>query len=140
MNKFYLFGLLTTVLYANNQEELIMDIEKSLIAVCCWSGTVYDHGNSDMETIIASMVQSGNTKSEIMNHFVNQYGERVLAIPVMSGFNILAWIAPILIGLIGILIWYLYLNSPSTIVKPIKNEYNDIPNIDQIEQELKEME
>ena len=32
------------------------------------------------------------------------------------------------------------LNSPSTIVKPIKNEYNDIPNIDQIEQELKEME
>lgn len=140
MNKFYLFGLLTTVLYANNQEELIMDIEKSLIAVCCWSGTVYDHGNSDMETIIASMVQSGNTKSEIMNHFVNQYGERVLAIPVMSGFNILAWIAPILIGLIGILIWYLYLNSPSTFVKPIKNEYNDISNIDQIEQELKEME
>tara|TARA_B100002052_G_scaffold277925_1_gene283796 strand:+ start:562 stop:984 length:423 start_codon:yes stop_codon:yes gene_type:complete len=140
MNKFYLFGLLTTVLYANNQEELIIDIEKSLIAVCCWSGTVYDHGNSDMETIIASMVQSGNTKSEIMNHFVNQYGERVLAIPVMSGFNMLAWIAPILIGLIGILIWYLYLNSPSTFVKPIKNEYNDISNIDQIEQELKEME
>ncbi|MEC7935661.1 MAG: cytochrome c-type biogenesis protein CcmH [Candidatus Neomarinimicrobiota bacterium] len=140
MNKFYLFSLLTTVLYANNQEELIMDIEKSLIAVCCWSGTVYDHGNSDMETIIASMVQSGNTKSEIMNHFVNQYGERVLAIPVMSGFNMLAWIAPILIGLIGILIWYLYLNSPSTFVKPIKNEYNDISNIDQIEQELKEME
>ena len=140
MNKFYLFSLLTTVLYANNQEELIMDIEKSLIAVCCWSGTVYDHGNSDMETVIASMVQSGNTKSEIMNHFLNQYGERVLAIPVMSGFNILAWIAPILIGLIGILIWYLYLNSPSTFVKPIKNEYNDISNIDQIEQELKEME
>ena len=140
MNKFYLFSLLTTVLYANNQEELIMDIEKSLIAVCCWSGTVYDHGNSDMETVIASMVQSGNTKSEIMNHFVNQYGERVLAIPVMSGFNMLAWIAPILIGLIGILIWYLYLNSPSTFVKPIKNEYNDISNIDQIEQELKEME
>ena len=140
MNKFYLFSLLTTVLYANNQEELIMDIEKSLIAVCCWSGTVYDHGNSDMETVIASMVQSGNTKLEIMNHFVNQYGERVLAIPVMSGFNILAWIAPILIGLIGIFIWYLYLNSSSTIVKPIKNEYNDISNIDQIEQELKEME
>ena len=140
MNKFYLFSLLTIVLYANNQEELIMDIEKSLIAVCCWSGTVYDHGNSDMETVIASMVQSGNTKSDIMNHFVNQYGERVLAIPVMSGFNMLAWIAPILIGLIGILIWYLYLNSPSTFVKPIKNEYNDISNIDQIEQELKEME
>lgn len=139
MKKFYLITLFTTFLYANNQEELIMDIENSLMAVCCWSGTVFDHGNSDMETTIATMVQSGNTKSQIMNHFVNQYGERVLAIPVMSGFNLLAWITPIIIGIIGIIIWYRYLNMSSNRI-PIKNEYDDIPNIDQIEQELKEIE
>ena len=139
MKKFYLITLFTTFLYANNQEELIMDIENSLMAVCCWSGTVFDHGNSDMETTIATMVQSGNTKSQIMEHFVNQYGERVLAIPVMSGFNLLAWITPIIIGIIGIIIWYRYLNMSSKRI-PIKNEYDDIPNIDQIEQELKEIE
>ena len=139
MKKFYLITLFTTFLYANNQEELIMDIENSLMAVCCWSGTVFDHGNSDMETTIATMVQSGNTKSQIMDHFVNQYGERVLAIPVMSGFNLLAWITPIIIGIIGIIIWYRYLNISSKRI-PIKNEYDDIPNIDQIEQELKEIE
>ncbi|MFL3027253.1 MAG: cytochrome c-type biogenesis protein CcmH [Candidatus Neomarinimicrobiota bacterium] len=139
MKKFYLITLFTTFLYANNQEELIMDIENSLMAVCCWSGTVFDHGNSDMETTIATMVQSGNTKSQIMDHFVNQYGERVLAIPVMSGFNLLAWITPIIIGIIGIIIWYRYLNMSSNRI-PIKNEYDDIPNIDQIEQELKEIE
>ena len=139
MKKFYLITLFTTFLYANNQEELIMDIENSLMAVCCWSGTVFDHGNSDMETTIATMVQSGNTKSQIMDHFVNQYGERVLAIPVMSGFNLLAWITPIIIGIIGIIIWYRYLNMSSKRL-PIKNEYDDIPNIDQIEQELKEIE
>ena len=103
MKKFYLITLFITFLYANNQEELIMDIENSLMAVCCWSGTVFDHGNSDMETTIATMVQSGNTKSQIMDHFVNQYGERVLAIPVMSGFNLLAWITPIIIGIICVL-------------------------------------
>lgn len=139
MKKFYLITLFTTFLYANNQEELIMDIENSLMAVCCWSGTVFDHGNSDMETTIATMVQSGNTKSQIIDHFVNQYGERVLAIPVMSGFNLLAWITPIIIGIIGIIIWYRYLNMSSNRI-PIKNEYDDIPNIDQIEQELKEIE
>ena len=139
MKKFYLITLFTTFLYANNQEELIMDLENSLMAVCCWSGTVFDHGNSDMETTIATMVQSGNTKSQIMDHFVNQYGERVLAIPVMSGFNLLAWITPIIIGIIGIIIWYRYLNMSSNRI-PIKNEYDDIPNIDQIEQELKEIE
>tara|TARA_B100001250_G_C19743618_1_gene764209 strand:- start:828 stop:1247 length:420 start_codon:yes stop_codon:yes gene_type:complete len=139
MKKFYLITLFITFLYANNQEELIMDIENSLMAVCCWSGTVFDHGNSDMETTIATMVQSGNTKSQIIDHFVNQYGERVLAIPVMSGFNLLAWITPIIIGIIGIIIWYRYLNMSSNRI-PIKNEYDDIPNIDQIEQELKEIE
>ena len=139
MKKFYLITLFSVILFANNQEELIMDIEKSLMAVCCWSGTVYDHGNSDMEATIETMVQLGNTRSEIMDHFVDQYGERVLAIPVMAGFNLLAWVTPIIIGIIGIIIWYRYLNV-SSIREPIKNEYNDVPNIDQIEKELKEIE
>ena len=139
MKKFYLITLFSVILFANNQEELIMDIEKSLMAVCCWSGTVYDHGNSDMEATIATMVQLGNTRSEIMDHFVDQYGERVLAIPVLAGFNLLVWVRPIIIGIIGIIIWYRYLNVSSK-REPIKNEYNDVPNIDQIEKELKEIE
>ena len=139
MKKFYLITLFSVILFANNHEELIMDIEKSLMAVCCWSGTVYDHGNSDMEATIETMVQLGNTRSEIMDHFVDQYGERVLAIPVMAGFNLLAWVTPIIIGIIGIIIWYRYLNVSSK-REPIKNEYNDVPNIDQIEKELKEIE
>lgn len=139
MKKFYLITLFSVILFANNHEELIMDIEKSLMAVCCWSGTVYDHGNSDMEATIETMVQLGNTRSEIMDHFVDQYGERVLAIPVMAGFNLLVWVTPIIIGIIGIIIWYRYLNVSSK-REPIKNEYNDVPNIDQIEKELKEIE
>ena len=140
MKYFYLFTLFTTILFANNQDDIVMDIENSLMAVCCWSGTIYDHGNSDMEETIANMVQSGKNKSEIMDHFVNIYGERVLAVPVMAGFNTLAWIAPILIGIICIFVWYQYLNTPESKRVRIKNEYNDIPNIDIIEQELKEIE
>ena len=140
MKKIYIISLFCGLLWANGQKELIMDIEKSLMAICCWSGTVYDHGNSDMESKIATMVQSGNTKTEIMDHFVNQYGERVLAVPVMAGFNMFAWITPILIGIICIIVWYRYLNTPSIVRIPIKNKYKDVPNIDQIEKELTELD
>ena len=104
-----------------------MDIEKSLMAICCWSGTVYDHGNSDMEAEIAAQVKSGKSKKEVLDHFVNTHGERVLAIPVATGFNLFAWLAPALIGLISIFIWF-------------RPQYSDIPHSDQIERELQELD
>jgi len=109
MKKIYIIYLLCTLLWANNQEELILDIEKSLMAICCWSGTVYDHGNSDMEAEIETLVKAGKTKAEVLDRFVNKHGERVLAIPVAAGFNLFVWLAPALIGLISIFIWFQYL-------------------------------
>lgn len=128
------------LLWANNQDELIMDIEKSLMAICCWSGTVYDHGNSDMEAEIAAQVKSGKSKKEVLDHFVNTHGERVLAIPVATGFNLFAWLAPALIGLISIFIWFQYLKTPSTQKDLTRPQYSDIPHSDQIERELQELD
>ena len=117
-----------------------MDIEKSLMAICCWSGTVYDHGNSDMEAEIAAQVKSGKSKKEVLDHFVNTHGERVLAIPVATGFNLFAWLAPALIGLISIFIWFQYLKTPSTQKDQARPQYSDIPHSDQIERELQELD
>ena len=61
----------------DEKSELIIDIEKSLMATCCWSGTVYDHGNKEMEIQIAGMVDQGKTKLEIINFYTDKYGERV---------------------------------------------------------------
>ena len=93
MKKIYIISFFCVFLGANDQEELIMDIEKSLMATCCWSGTVYDHGNPDMEVEIVALVKAGKTKTEVLDRFVNQYGERVLAIPVAAGFNLFVWLA-----------------------------------------------
>ena len=84
MKKIYIISLLCALLWANNQEELILDIERSLMATCCWSGTVYDHGNSEMEAEIETLVKAGKTKEDVLDHFVNKHGERVLAIPAVS--------------------------------------------------------
>ena len=140
MKKIYIIYLLCTLLWANNQEELILDLEKSLMAICCWSGTVYDHGNSDMEAEIDTLVKAGKTKANILDHFVNKHGERVLAIPVAAGFNLFVWLAPALIGLISIFIWFQYLKPPKEKADRLKPDYSDIPHSDQIERELNEFD
>ena len=140
MKKIYIIPLLCALLWANDQEELILDIEKSLMAICCWSGTVYDHGNSDMETEIATLVKAGKTKADVLDHFVNKHGERVLAIPVAAGFNLFVWLAPALIGLIGIFIWFQYLKPPIEQEDRLKPDHSDILHSDQIEQELQKLD
>ena len=125
---------------ANDQQELILDIEKSLMAICCWSGTVYDHGNSDMQEEITSLVKAGKTKTEVLDHFVNKHGERVLAIPVAAGFNLFVWLAPALIGLIALFIWFQYLKPPIVQEDRLKPDYSDIPHSNQIARELQEIE
>ena len=140
MKKINIISFFCTLLWANDQEELILDIEKSLMATCCWSGTVYDHGNSDMEEEIATLVKAGKTKVEVLDHFVNKHGERVLAIPVAAGFNLFVWLAPVLIGLISIFIWFQYIKHPIEQEDRLQLDYSDIPHSDQIERELQELD
>ena len=140
MKKGYIILLFCALIGANDQQELILDIEKSLMAICCWSGTVYDHGNSDMQEEITSLVKAGKTKTEVIDHFVNKHGERVLAIPVAAGFNLVVWLAPALIGSIALFIWFQYLKPPIVQEDRLKPDYSDIPHSDQIEQELQELD
>ena len=70
---------------------------------------------------------------------MNKHGERGLAIPVAAGCNLFVWLAPALIGLISIVIWFQYLKSPREQADRRQPDYSDIPHSDQIERELKEL-
>ncbi len=144
MRKIFLVLLLFTALFAasESQEALVKDLEQSLIAPCCWSGTVYDHGHADMEAEIRQMVDDGKSRQAIIDHYVARYGERILASPVASGFNLMAWITPILIALVGIFIFINYLKTPKAAVAAGKPKDNDskIPFDEQIERELKALD
>ena len=129
------------MLRADEKNELIIDIEKSLMATCCWSGTVYDHGNKEMEIQIASMVDNGKTKSEIINFYTDKYGERVLSIPVAQGFNIFAWLTPLFFGFLGLLIIFTYMRTSKNDVSPmINSSKSNVKYNDEIERELKELD
>ena len=60
-----------------------------------------------MHRDVIALVEGGYGAQEIIDAFVETYGERVLMSPRKSGFNLLAWFAPgvaVLLGGAGILI------------------------------------
>ena len=140
MKNFLPILFLLSLLWADEKSDLIMDLEQSLMATCCWSGTVYDHGNKEMEIEIAGMVNTGKTKTEILDYYKGKYGERVLAVPVAEGFNYFAWIAPIFIGLLGLTIILIYIKTTKEKPPIVESTNDSFAYSDQIERELKEMD
>ncbi len=62
-------------------------------------------GRSDaMRTRIDTMIGEGSSKDEIINTFVSQYGEIILSAPTRKGFNLVAYIAPMTIFVLGLMV------------------------------------
>ena len=140
MKKLIPIIFILSLVWADEKSDLITDLEQSLMATCCWSGTVYDHGNKEMEIEIAGMVNTGKTKTEILDYYKGKFGERVLAVPVAEGFNYFAWIAPIFIGLLGLTIILIYIKTTKETPPIVESTDDSIAYSDQIERELKEMD
>jgi cytochrome c-type biogenesis protein CcmH/NrfF len=135
--------LFTTTLFSStDKDNLVIELEKSLMAPCCYGGTVYDHGHPEMEAEIKALVEAGKTKQEILDLYKERYGERILAIPVAKGFNLMAWVAPVIIAVIGFLIVGLYLKTTKKTPPPPSSESKGktVPYNDEIEKELKAMD
>lgn len=53
------------------------------------------------QELLAGLVK-GDSNDQVFNAFVEKYGPTVLAAPTTSGFNLLAWIMPFAVFLLGI--------------------------------------
>ena len=91
MKKLLLLTMFLTILGADEKSELIIDIEKSLMATCCWSGTVYDHGNKEMEIEIAGMVDGlvlgTDHSAENITGFYTKYGDGACDLAPLFGLS-----------------------------------------------------
>jgi len=52
------------------------------------------HSRDEMTAIIAQKLAKGESREQIIQYFVAQYGEQVLSAPTKQGFNLTAWITP----------------------------------------------
>ena len=123
------------------ETELATDIKRSLISPCCWAGTVYDlDHNPEMEELINQFISQGKTKQEILEYYIGLYGERILAVPIAEGFNIMVWVTPILAGMIGITFLFFFLRTPNDIPSSVISAPSEVAFDDEIEKELQKMD
>ena len=123
------------------ETDLATDIKRSLISPCCWAGTVYDlDHNPEMEELVNQFISQGKTKQEILEYYIGLYGERILAVPIAEGFNIMVWVTPILAGMIGITFLFFFLRTPNDIPSSVISAPSEVPFDDEIEKELQKMD
>jgi cytochrome c-type biogenesis protein CcmH len=83
---------------ASEERPTQAELEKEIICPVCTPATL-DQSDSqiarNMKGFIARRIAAGDTKSEIKNKLVAQFGPQVLAAPPRSGFNWLAWLLPL---------------------------------------------
>ena len=97
-----------------SDEDLYIKLEKEIMCPVC-DGQTLDQSQSliaeDMKNSIKEKIGEGYNESEIKNYFVERYGENVLAYPSVSGFNLLAYIVPIIGLVFSILIFSFYIRK-----------------------------
>ncbi len=64
-------------------------------------GMMNCHGRDGQQAKIVAHIESGRDHDEIVNAFVDEFGQDILMAPIDKGFNRLAWLFPYLVGASG---------------------------------------
>ena len=88
--------------YASERHPTLNELENEVMCPVC--GTTLAESDSpaaqQIKQFIRTSIARGETKSEIKSDLVRNYGESILAAPPKHGFNLLAWLLPV-VGLLG---------------------------------------
>jgi cytochrome c-type biogenesis protein CcmH len=89
--------LAVPVAHAGERHPTQAELEGEVMCPVC--GTTLDQSNSpaaqQIKRVIANRIAEGDTKSQIEDRLVAEYGEAILAAPPRKGFGLLAWWLPI---------------------------------------------
>lgn len=109
---------------------VVDDIASNLMCQCgctmvvstCQCGTA-----DQTRALIQEKIDKGETKEMIIQYFVDQYGEKVLASPTKKGFNLTAWITPFVIIILGGAIIFYMIKKWVSYRKIEKIEVHEVP-------------
>jgi cytochrome c-type biogenesis protein CcmH len=87
---------------ASEARPTLAELEGEVMCPICH--TTLDQSNSAaagrIKAFIVRRIRAGDTKSEIKRELVDQFGPAILAEPPKHGFDLLAWLLPI-VGILG---------------------------------------
>lgn len=99
---------------ASEQHPTLGELEGQLMCPICQGETLAQSDSPAAQRIkayIQQRIAAGDTRSEIKRKLVAQWGTRILAAPPRKGFDLIAWLLP-LIGVVaggvvlGLLAWH----------------------------------
>jgi cytochrome c-type biogenesis protein CcmH len=99
-----------------------------------------------MKATIQELIDEGKSKNEIVDYFVSEYGEGVLATPRKSGFSLTAWLTPFVGLAVGAAViswaaWAWTRRRPLRSEKPIMMDKQKLDAYEeQVERELELLE
>jgi cytochrome c-type biogenesis protein CcmH len=84
------------------QRPTLADLEGEVMCPVC--NTTLDQSSSpaarQIKNFIVQRIEAGDSKDQIKDSLVAEYGPQILAAPPTEGFDLLAWLLP-LVGLVG---------------------------------------
>jgi cytochrome c-type biogenesis protein CcmH/NrfF len=78
-------------------EQQAKKLETMIIAPCCWSQQVSVHSSpasDEIKTNIRKLLADGKTQQQILDAYVAEYGDRILAEPPARGFSAALYVLP----------------------------------------------
>lgn len=108
--------ILASPLLADEMDKKVKEIAHQLRCPTCQGLSVKESEAGlaeNMKMKIRQMLEEGKSEQEVLDFFVERYGEWILRSPEMSGFNLLLWGMPGVVVLLGGLIVIYYVKNRS---------------------------
>jgi cytochrome c-type biogenesis protein CcmH len=114
---FFCLSLLLPALAQTDVDNQVRRIGNELRCPVCGGSAITESPSDFARSMLAEVraqVEAGKSESEIYNYFSSKYGNTVLLKPPFEGVNMLVWILPMLVLLIGAVVLWNYLKRSST--------------------------
>lgn len=95
-------------------DQRVQSVASQLKCPVCQAESVADSPSllaQQMRAVIRHKLQAGQSEQEIIQYFVNSYGEQIIWSPPWQGFSLLAWLIPIVLMPGGVLLLFVVLRN-----------------------------
>jgi cytochrome c-type biogenesis protein CcmH len=86
-------------------DQRVYDVASQLKCPVCQNESVADSSASiaeQMRLVIRQQLRSGKSDQQVLQYFAAHYGNQILLTPPQQGFNLLAWLMPVAMLLLGL--------------------------------------
>ena len=110
-----IYVLITTTAYSSEGQNRLLEVYKNLRCLVCQGQSIAD-SNSDfastIKLVVRDQINQGKSKDEIYLFLVSKYGEWIVYKPAFNRNNLILWILPYLVLLLGGLIIFTIIRKP----------------------------